>query len=231
MRHFDCDWAEELTLPKGQRIRLRLVRPDDKERLRAGFATLSPESRFLRFFTQKESLTNAELRYLTECDQESHVALGAVALDENGVEAEGLGVARYVTLPERPSTAEVAVAIVDRMHGQGLGRLLLSRLVAAARERGVARLRVEFLEKNVAMRSLVEQLADDTELLAGSEDGVMAVEFAIPDVKPDVSGEEAPRHNLLYRLLAAAAQGLIVVVVSPLIELMEKASSDEPDRS
>lgn len=218
-RHFDANWREEVTLPKGQRIRMRFVRPDDKDKLRAGFATLSPESRFLRFFSQKESLSDSELSYLTECDQESHIALGAVALDDDGNEAEGLGVARCIALPDRANTAEVAVAIVDRMQGQGLGRLLLSRLVAAARERGVGRLRVEFLEKNTAMRTLVEQVAEDAELLTGAEDGVMAVEFALPEVLPDIEGHEAPRHSLLYRLLAAAAEGIIVVMVHPLLEL------------
>jgi GNAT superfamily N-acetyltransferase len=218
-RHFDAAWHEEVTLPKGQRIRLRLVRPDDKERLRAGFATLSPESRYLRFFTQKESLSEAELAYLTECDQERHIALGATAIDEDGVEGEGLGVARCICLPDRPNTAEVAVAVVDKMQGQGLGRLLLSRLVAAAKERGIARLRVEFLEKNTAMRNLVEQVAEDAELLAGAEDGVMAVELALPEVLPDIASDEAPRHSLLYRLLALAAEGIIVVMVNPLLDL------------
>jgi GNAT superfamily N-acetyltransferase len=218
-RHFDAAWHEEVTLPKGQRIRLRLVRPDDKERLRAGFATLSPESRYLRFFTQKESLSEAELAYLTECDQERHIALGAAAVDENGVEGEGLGVARCICLPDRPNTAEVAVAVIDKMQGQGLGRLMLSRLVAAAKERGIARLRVEFLEKNTAMRNLVEQVAENAELLAGAEDGVMAVEFALPEVLPDIASDEASRHSLIYRLLALAAEGIIVVMVNPLLDL------------
>jgi len=218
-RHFDRAWHEDVTLPKGQRIRIRLIRPEDKERLRAGFDTLSPESRYLRFFSQKESLSEAELSYLTECDQETHIAIGAALVDDDGNEGEGLGVARCICLPERPNTAEVAVAVVDKIQGQGLGRLLLSRLVAAARERGIARLRVEFLEKNTAMRNLVEQVAEDAELLSGAEDGVMAVEFALPDVLPDIASDQAPRHSLLYRLLALAAEGIIVVMVNPLLDL------------
>lgn len=218
-RHFDAAWHEDVTLPKGQRIRIRLIRPEDKERLRAGFDTLSPESRYLRFFSQKESLSEAELSYLTECDQETHIAIGAAVLADDGSEGEGLGVARCICLPERPNTAEVAVAVVDKIQGQGLGRLLLSRLVAAARERGIARLRVEFLEKNTAMRTLVEQVAEDAELLSGAEDGVMAVEFALPVVLPDIASDQAPRHSLLYRLLALAAEGIIVVMVNPLLDL------------
>ena len=64
-------------LKDGTAVRLRLIRPDDKDRLRAGFARLSPESRYLRFFVPKSTLTDAELVYLTETDGVDHVAIGA----------------------------------------------------------------------------------------------------------------------------------------------------------
>src|SRR5215510_13319274 len=108
---------------------------------------MSPQSRYLRFFTPKACLTEDELRYLTEIDQERHFALGASTVDER----DGLGVARFIRLDGEPGVAEAAIAVVDEMHGQGLGSLLFMRLVAAARERGVERVRCEVLGSNLAM--------------------------------------------------------------------------------
>src|SRR5262245_19880796 len=113
-----------------------MVRPDDKERLRRGFHRLSPEARYLRFFTPKVDLSEDELRYLTETAGVRHVAIGAVRA---GDDEEGLGVARFILLDDAPGTAEAAVAVLDEIQGQGLGTLLFLRLLAAARERGVSR--------------------------------------------------------------------------------------------
>jgi len=49
-RHFTLDYTEHAELRDGTSVLLRLVRPTDKELLRAGFQRLSPESRYARFF-------------------------------------------------------------------------------------------------------------------------------------------------------------------------------------
>ena len=61
---------------------MRPIDSDDKDRLAAGVAALSPESAYGRFLTGKSSLTPAELRYLTEVDGVDHIAL--VVIDANG---------------------------------------------------------------------------------------------------------------------------------------------------
>jgi hypothetical protein len=66
-------------------------RPADKELLRTGFERLSGQSRYARFFTPRTALSDDELRYLTEVDQEDHVAIGAAS--ERDGEQSGLGVA------------------------------------------------------------------------------------------------------------------------------------------
>src|SRR5436189_102460 len=112
-----------------------MIRPEDKPLLRRGLAKLSVESRLRRFFAARNDFTPAELVYLTEVDGKDHVAIGALRADDG----EGVGVARFVRHAPAGEVAEPAIAVVDDMQGKGLGRLLLARLVAAARERGVTR--------------------------------------------------------------------------------------------
>ena len=203
--HFDARYREEIVLPSGDRARLRLIRPDDKQKLAEGFQRLSPQSRYLRFFSHRESLGEAELAYLTEVDQDHHFALGAVRLDETGGEHDGLGIARFVRLEDRPETAEAAVAVADYIAGQGLGRLLMQRLLAAATERGVQRFRCEVLSENDQARALIQSLAIGGELkYEGS--GLVSIEWPLPP--PD---EPLAKDNPLFRLLQSAAAGLVVV--------------------
>ena len=174
-RRFDADYRETATLRDGSTVELRPVRPDDKPIFLDGFARLSPESRYLRFFTGKEHLSAEELRYLTEVDGEKHFAIGAIRPD--GV---GAGVARFIRLDDEPEVAELAVTVVDEMQRKGLGRILLERLVEAARERGVTHFRAEVLASNTAMLALLEgQVATKT-----LEGGAVQVDFQVPAAAP-----------------------------------------------
>ncbi|HXH04207.1 MAG TPA: GNAT family N-acetyltransferase [Candidatus Competibacteraceae bacterium] len=152
---FAVDDREERRLDDGTHLRLRRVRPADKPLLVEGFQRLSPHSRYLRFFTHKRELSDDELRFFTEFDGWDHLALGVVRLNEQGEEAEGVAVARFVRLPEAAEVAEVALAVVDAMQGRGLGRWLLERLVLAAAQRRVACFRFYLLSENQRMRALL----------------------------------------------------------------------------
>ena len=153
--YFSERYAESVNLPGGQQIRLRLVRPSDKRSMRRAFTELSASSRHKRFFAAKDSLSEAELRYFTETDGYDHFAIVAVELDESGKEGNGLGIARSIRLPGDVACAEVAITVIDRMQGQGIGHLLLERLVDAALERGIARFRFECLAHNQEMQRLI----------------------------------------------------------------------------
>ena len=185
---------------------LRIVRPSDKELLREGFERLSPQSRYLRFHGVKTELSDAELRYLTEVDGVHHFALGAIRVDEAGVE-HGVGVARLVQLTAEAGVADAAITVVDDLQGKGLGTLLFQRLVAAAAERGVERIRAAMLGSNQAMQELVHKLAADAR--SSIESGVITVEIGLPQVRADAPAEEVPREHSLYELLRLAARRVL----------------------
>ncbi len=198
-----ADFREEATLADGTQVLLRLLRAGDAPLLVEGFANLSPESRYRRFLSARTELTEDDLRYLTEPDGEQHLALGAVG----SLDGKGLGVARFVRLAGEPTVAEVAITVVDAAQGKGLGRLLLLRLVAAARERGVRSFRCEVLAGNDPMRQLLATLA--TSVRSTQEENVVHVEVSLDDIE----GAEPPlrKEHPLYRLFIIAAAGGILV--------------------
>jgi GNAT superfamily N-acetyltransferase len=189
---FGADYREVATLRDGAAVVLRPIRPDDKDLLARGFARMSPHSRYLRFFTPKACLTDEELRYLTEVDGLRHFALGATTPDGH----DGLGVARFIQLEHEPGVAEAAIAVIDDMHGKGLGSLLFERLVAAAAERGVQRVRCHVLGSNTGMHEFLRAFAPDHTTTI--ESGVVTVEMALGD-------------RGMYELLRQAAAGAITL--------------------
>ncbi len=204
-RVFDRGWVEHAALRDATSVRLRLLGPGDKDLLRGGFERLSADSRYTRFLVPKVALTAAELAYLTEIDQETHVAIGAVA---DGPDGEvGLGVARFVRLPgEARPTAEAAVAVADEAQGKGLGRLLFLRLVAAAEERGIERFRCEVLCSNASMKTLIDRIAPERTVAIG--DGVMSIDFTLPSVAAGAPPSAEPA-GAMYRFFRAAAENAV----------------------
>ncbi len=206
-RCFGPDYVEELDGPGGTRLRLRLLRPDDRQQLADGFARLSPESRYRRFFTAKDKLTDAELRYLTEVDGDNHFALALGEIDQDGREGDGVGIARFVRLPGEPEVAEPALAVADAMQGHGLGRLLMLRLIAAATERGIRCFRSEFLSTNTAVRNLLSDVSDEVSF---STDGSVATaNMQLPHVEPDHPRDEPAPKSTATEWLALAAARLV----------------------
>ncbi len=127
---------EAVTLRDETTVLVRPIRPADAPRLQALFARLSPESIFFRFLGSRKELPYVEARGLAEVDYHTRVAL--VATREQCGEEHVIAVARYDVLgPAEPDVAEAAIVVEDQYQGQGLGTLLLKRLVAYARTHGV----------------------------------------------------------------------------------------------
>lgn len=197
-------YREDVAIPV--RLRVRMIRSNDKEQLARGFERLSSESRYRRFFAHKSMLTPEDLRYLTEFDGENHFAIGAFELSESGVEGDIVGVARFVRLADDPAVAEIGIAVVDDQQGFGIGRLLLQRLLAAARERGVQRIRCHLLGHNTQMRKLIKRFFGNVVLAA--EGGTLIGDFPIPDTAPAVRSR-APEP--LFELLRLVARGSVTI--------------------
>lgn len=131
-------------------VTVRPLRCEDADlEVRFGLG-LSEETRYSRFFGGVR-FTPDLLATLVNVDFSRDLALIATTTVA-GTEAP-IGVARFVRLPEGDA-AEFAVTVADEWQGHGVGKLLLTRLVDIARERGLRRLVGETLATNQAMTHL-----------------------------------------------------------------------------
>ncbi len=192
------DWSEEHVLTDGTPVTLRHIRPSDAGELRRAFHSLSPESRYRRFFRDVSDLSPNALRYLTEVDGMNHVAIVAVGYAPDLKTEIGYGIARFVRVAAEPDVAEAAITVIDPMQRRGLGRILALSLAHAARERGIRRFRGEVLVANAPMRGLVEGLG--AEVHSESSDA-LTIDIALDDAH--AAGEPA-----VLRWLRAAADRL-----------------------
>ena len=206
---YDSSYQETVHLKDGQRAHLRLMRPSDKEMLRDGFEHLSPKSRYARFMAPKSRLTERELKYLTEVDGIDHFARGAIRRRFVSKD-EGIGSARFVRLAGEPDTAEAAVTVVDDFHGQGLGSILLQRLIEAAWERDIRWFRNELLAENAASRRMIESLSPEVKFRHAGDGAIVAtLPVPEPDRTPTVPGFFAG--TAVHKLLSYAARAKVSV--------------------
>lgn len=141
-------------LADGTRLQLRAIGIDDRDRIAALFARLSPQSRYRRFLTPKLKLTPRELSQLTDIDHIHHVAIAAV--DERDGSIVGIG--RYAEGSDQGRVADIAIVVADDLHNMGIGTALATCTVERARTNGVSLLTATTLWENRPARALLRRL-------------------------------------------------------------------------
>jgi acetyltransferase len=150
---YPVELVERITLRDGTPLTLRPIRPEDGALEREFVDRLTPRTRFFRFFHQLAQLTPPMIARFTQVDYDRELALVAVA-GPAAMPGAGhpaiVGVARYIADPDGES-AEFAVVVDDAWQGRGIARLLMERLIEAARRRGYRCLEGIVLRDNAAM--------------------------------------------------------------------------------
>jgi GNAT superfamily N-acetyltransferase len=185
---FDGDraWSVQRTLRDGSVVTIRGLWPEDRDEVRRGFSALSPESRYLRFLHAGGGLTEELLTYLTNVDQNDHVALCAIAASPDLKAERGIGIARFIRLEDAPETAEAAVTVVDDMQRKGVATVLLAELMKCAEHHGIKTIRAEVLRDNETMRTMLER-AGAKRVDGESGAGTIAYDLRIaPPAQPNV---------------------------------------------
>ncbi|NBC18872.1 MAG: N-acetyltransferase [Bacteroidetes bacterium] len=143
-------------LADGTPVEFHTITPEDRERIREGFALVSEQSRYLRFFAPLNDLSDQQLEYLTDVDQDEHVAWGIIDLAHP--EQPGLGVGRFIRDPSEADVAEVAVTVADEFQHRGVGSALFGILYLRAMDLGVQTLRAYILPENRFIAEILSQL-------------------------------------------------------------------------
>ncbi len=141
-------------LKDGTEVSLRPIGADDKPLLEEGMTRLSAQSRRLRFMAPIDSLSRAQLSYLTEIDHRNHLAWGVLCEDEP------VAVGRVVRLADA-GAAELAITVVDAFQRRGIGRLLVELLADLSRSLGIQRFVFEALPENDAVIRLLHSYGAD----------------------------------------------------------------------
>jgi acetyltransferase len=163
--------ALEQTLElNGQHIALRPIRPEDEPRLRAFYALATPADMRLRFFLTRREVPHSELARYSQIDYDREMTF--IALPPDGDTASMIGEVRAICDPDN-QRAEFAILIAGGWQRRGLGRALLTRLIAYLRSRGTREVWGECLIENIGMAALARSLK--FEVSPGAEGGLYAL--------------------------------------------------------
>ena len=157
MHDDDLDFRQAITLRDGRPALLRVMRPDDKQRLQNAFAQLDPQSVYTRFFSMRKSIPERAFERIAEID---FVHLAGLVVTLGAAEDEIIiGGASYVGRSEADGArvAEVAFTIEEDFQRQGLASQLLAALVTLARRHGLVRFEAEVLAGNTPMLAVFQR--------------------------------------------------------------------------
>lgn len=145
-----------MLLRDGTPVFVRPLEPGDRMALLGIFDRLSAESRHQRFLAGVGELSERQLGRLTDVDHDGREAW--VAFDPGAPGSPAIGVARYARLRGRPDVAEVAVTVVDRYQGRGLGTLLLALVCGSAVAHRITTFRAWVFDSNRVMIRMLRRL-------------------------------------------------------------------------
>ncbi|MCU1368268.1 MAG: family N-acetyltransferase [Ilumatobacteraceae bacterium] len=131
-------------LRSGADVDIDRARPDDLDTVSRFYALLCDDATYLRFFGIRRSLPVAELGRVVG-GTDDHVTLLARQAGTM------IGIGEYI-VGNDPTEAEVAFAVADDHHREGVATLLLEHLALVAHDRGLLRLTAMTLPSNADMQ-------------------------------------------------------------------------------
>jgi acetyltransferase len=153
----DTSSPADVTLRDGTCVIVRPIRPDDEPLMAVFHAGLSARSVYQRYFhvsSLEQRITHQRLALTCHVDPAAGAAVVAELVAPDGRRAI-LAMGRLTRTA--PESAEIALLVVDRCQGIGLGSAMMRRILDDARRIGIRRLHGEMLADNDAMRALVRR--------------------------------------------------------------------------
>jgi len=162
----DAGIAEsDITLRDGRVVRLRAVGPGDEAEILQAFARMSEQARYMRFMRVVQRPNVDRLRQVLASLPAAGVGLVATVPADDGIDIVGSAIA---IVGSDPRTCEFAIHVASAFERTGLATALLTRLIEAARRRGLHEVEGFVLAENAPMLGLarkvgfvIERDADD----------------------------------------------------------------------
>ncbi len=156
IRPYPAELESEVVLDNGRPCRLRPIRPEDEPALHRAFQRLSPETIRMRFFSPLKQFSHTLAAQLTQIDYDREMAFVLADVGPAGP-SDIYGVVRLSADPSG-ERGEFAIVVADAMTGQGLGRLLMRRMIDYAGSRGLDEICGLVLAENETMLDLCRHL-------------------------------------------------------------------------
>jgi acetyltransferase len=179
IRPYPTRYVAAWTLKDGTQVTIRPIRPEDEPAMVKFHETLSERSVYLRYFhlmNLEQRTTHERLTRICFLDYDREMALVAVRRNPETGEAEILGVGR-MTKVHGTREAEAAVLVSDKWQGRGLGKELLSRLLAVGADEKLEKITADILPDNRDVMRICEKLGFT--LKHSLEDEVVRAEFKL----------------------------------------------------
>jgi RimJ/RimL family protein N-acetyltransferase len=148
-----ASYAVRESLRDGGIIEIRALKPQDEAGMLAAVERTSAQSLQRRFFVMKRNFSEKERTYFMKVDFSNHVALVAIAQQDDQPVIIGGG--RYIVF--EPGRAEMAFIVVDAWQGRGIGSILMRHLIDIARDSALKELTAEILPENTAMLKVFDK--------------------------------------------------------------------------
>jgi acetyltransferase len=142
-------------LRDGRVVHVREMRPEDEEEFVQAFDRLSPDVRYMRFMRFVKTPNVENLRKALASLPEAGFGLVATVPATDGYDIVGSAI---YFLGKDPSVCEFATTVAGDFAGAGLGRLVMTTLIAEAKKRGVAVMEGFVLSENKPMLRLAAKL-------------------------------------------------------------------------
>ena len=179
----------DVALRDGSTVRIRPIKPDDRDAVRTFFDGLSARSQWLRFFSGSTNLDRVA-DWAVEVDYRDRY--GLIAMVGGNVVGHGA----YAR--DNGERAEVAFAIADGMQGRGLGTILLGHLAEMAEANGITTFEADVLPENHEMVDVFR--TSGFPVVLSSRPGLIHVEFPA-----SLDGEALGRFERREHVAAVAA--------------------------
>lgn len=148
-----------ITTRSGRTVSIRHLTLKDEFLLAELLGSLSPQSRYLRFFTPRgipDERLLSESHRMADLDPRMHIAL-IVTTEDDGREW-AVAEARLMRDDDEPSQAEIAILVRDGWQSEGIGTTLFDVLIQTGMVHGFHRAYAITLRENQGMRRLIQKL-------------------------------------------------------------------------
>jgi acetyltransferase len=169
---FPLRYPQELeqwfSLRSGRRVLLRPFRSGDEKAYRDLFSKLTPKDIWFRYFSHLKDVPEYELNKFRNINYATDLIFVANAMERCKV-PEMIGVIG-LSCDAKRSIAEFALMVRTDQKRQGLGRIMLSKVIGYARCQGYKHLVAEVLHTNFAMLNMSVTLGFEQHYIPGEEE-------------------------------------------------------------